>query len=132
MTSPGNSALWQALGALNRNDQALSLHGTRVVRRNQQERQNRQDHEGATLPSQIATALMTGRTMTRIRVGVVVTTVAVIEVGLVVVKLEVVVVAVDPGGVARIRLASGFGALENGLLIQTRTIITLGFHVYKN
>ena len=33
------------LDALNRNDRDLSLHGTRVVRRNQQERQNRQDHQ---------------------------------------------------------------------------------------
>ena len=48
------------------------------------------------------------------------------------VKLEVVVVAVDPGGVARIRLASGFGTLEDGIVIQTRTIITYGLHVYKN
>ena len=89
-------------------------------------------HEGETRPSQIATALMTGRTMTRIGVGVVVTTIAVIEVGMVVVKLEVVVVAVDPGGVARIRLASGFGTLVDEIVIQTRTILTYGLHVYKN
>ena len=89
-------------------------------------------HEGETRPSQIATALMTGRTMTRIGVGVVVTTIAVIDVGMVVVKLEVVMVAVDPGGVARIRLASGFGTLEDGVVIQTRTIITYDLHVYKN
>ena len=48
------------------------------------------------------------------------------------VKLEVVVVAVDPGGVARIRLASGFGTLEDGVVIQTRTIITYDLYVYKN
>ena len=89
-------------------------------------------HEGVTRPSQIAIALMTGRTMTRIGVGVVVTTIAVIEVGMVVVKLEVVVVAVDPGGVARIRLALGFGTLEDGIVIQKQTIITYGLHVYKN
>ena len=106
--------------------------------RNQQERQNRRirsvtsHHEGETRPSQIATALMTGQTMTRIGVGVVVTTIAVIEVGMVVVKLEVVVVAVDPGGVARIRLASGFGTLEDAIVIQTRKIITYGLHVYTN
>ena len=48
------------------------------------------------------------------------------------VELEVVVVAVDPGGVARIRLALGFGTLEDGMVIQKQTIITYGLHVYKN